>query len=654
MKKTLLFSLLLLLLISDSLRAQIVSITANPGTSGNIVLGTLAYHVSENIYTEAEIGASNFLTAGTAINRVDFSLNAVGATTTFTNVKIYMQNVSAATTSFASTASYSTAGYTEVYSGSIVVSTTGLNGVELTTPFIRTAGSNLQVMIERTDNIAHAGFVYISANGNNTSSTLTSARRYNSAVAPVSGTTAFTDLSAFRAAIRFKHNTPNEVAVDNIYTLGVAGRGVTSSYRAYITNNGTAARTNVAVTLNVSGANTFTNTVTIPTLAVGASGFVTFSTFTPTAVGTNNVVVSVPADDYTVNDSKTISQTVSANQLSYSVGTTESAGVNGGAMSLIAAKFAVPYGNKVTQANIYFSAAGNAYNVIIYSNVGGLPGAALDSVANLTTTVGLNNITFATPVSVSDSFYVAVRQLGTALATSYQLESPCRSNAYFLQSTPSAAWFDLSGNASNTFRMMIGVTMNSALPIQLNSFIGQLKNGNAILSWSTSSEINADKFEVERSSSNSTWSSIATVAAKGAANNTYQAIDVNLAIGKWLYRLKMIDKDGKFSYSQIVSLELGGKGLFVLGQNYPNPVKGSTQLSYQVNAEAKVIIELMTNDGRKIATLVNQQQSIGSYNMTIDLAKYSLASGNYTYRMIAVDKNNQELFQSTKTLTVVK
>jgi hypothetical protein len=213
---------------------------------------------------------------------------------------------------------------------------------------------------------------------------------------------------------------------------------------------------------------------------------------------------------------------------------------------------------------------------------------------------------------------------------------------------------DYDGVARNGFNTYMGADEAAiSLPIHLLAFNGQLKNNNAILSWSTSGEVNADRFELERSS-NGTWIKFATVTAKGEASNTYQATDANLAVGKWQYRLKMIDKDGKFSYSQIVTLELSGKGLFALGQNYPNPVKGSTQLSYQITADSKVMIELFTNDGKKIATLVNQQQAIGSYNITVDVTKYGLASGNYIYRMIALDKNNQELFQSSKTITVVQ
>jgi len=94
--------------------------------------------------------------------------------------------------------------------------------------------------------------------------------------------------------------------------------------------------------------------------------------------------------------------------------------------------------------------------------------------------------------------------------------------------------------------------------------------------------------------------------------------------------------------------------LFVLNQNYPNPVKGSTQLSYQLTGEGKVVIDLFTQDGRRVASLVNQQQAAGTYSFSVDIKKFGLATGNYNYRMIVIDKNNQELFRATKTMVVTQ
>jgi hypothetical protein len=213
---------------------------------------------------------------------------------------------------------------------------------------------------------------------------------------------------------------------------------------------------------------------------------------------------------------------------------------------------------------------------------------------------------------------------------------------------------DYDGQTRSTTSPYMGADESPTfLPVHLISFNGQLKNNNAVLSWTTTSEVNLQVYQIERSNNN-IWSTVTYVNATGNQNNSYQITDAGLTVGKYLYRLKMIDKDGKFTYSNIISLEVSGKNQFVLNQNYPNPVKGSTQISYQLNAEAKVVIELFTQDGRKVASLVNQQQTAGTYNFSVDTKQYGLATGNYSYRMTVIDNNNQELYKATKTMIVVQ
>lgn len=128
---------------------QTIAITSNPSTSGNIVVGGSNYHVSESIYLESEIGASNFTTAGTAISNIAFNCSTVGtgsSTITSPNFNIYLKDVSAATTTIA-TGVYTTSGYTLVYSGAFSYPATGFQSVDLTTPYVRATGTNLQVLM---------------------------------------------------------------------------------------------------------------------------------------------------------------------------------------------------------------------------------------------------------------------------------------------------------------------------------------------------------------------------------------------------------------------------------------------------------------------------------------------------------------------------
>jgi len=125
--------------------------------------------------------------------------------------------------------------------------------------------------------------------------------------------------------------------------------------------------------------------------------------------------------------------------------------------------------------------------------------------------------------------------------------------------------------ATSTIEVIAGV-----LPLTLLSFNATLSNCQPILNWLTESEINSDRFEIERGNlRNSTWKSIGMVAAKGggAAKTAYNFIDTDVdnAAEKILYRLKMIDKDGQYKYSKILPVLINCKTKQV--EVYPNPVK---------------------------------------------------------------------------------
>jgi len=114
------------------------------------------------------------------------------------------------------------------------------------------------------------------------------------------------------------------------------------------------------------------------------------------------------------------------------------------------------------------------------------------------------------------------------------------------------------------------------LPLTLLSFNATLLNCQPSLNWQTESEINTDRFEIERGNlNNSAWKSIGTVTAKGntTAKSAYNFIDkdVDVSADKVLYRLKMIDKDGQYKYSKILPVFINCKTTQV--HAYPNPVQ---------------------------------------------------------------------------------
>jgi hypothetical protein len=635
MRKFLLFSFALLFIAGAS-KAQSVAISANGGTSANIVLGTLNYHVSEYIYTEAEIGVGNFVSAPTAIDYIAFNVATVGAPTTFNNVNIYMQNTANATFT---DGAYSTAGYTLVYSGSFTASATGWNGVTLGTPFVRTAGQNLAVLVERTDNATHAAYVYTSANGNNTSSTITTSRRYNSAAtAPVSGSTVLT-ASAFRAAIQLKHLTANDIGLVNVRTLGKIARPASSphSISATITNDGTATQTNVLVTLNITGANTFTNGQTVASIAPGATASVTFANFTPTASGSENVTVSVAADGYAGNNSMTVVQQVTPNVISTAYSTTPTQGVGfNSATGDLAVLFKNASANTVTQVTTYFNTAGQAYTVAVWDAVAGAPGTALWTSASQTAAVGANVVAVPSQ-AVTGDFFVVVSQTGTTnFGYAYETENPIRSGYFFFRSPGGAGTFnDFAPN--NAFRVMAEATLGSSLPLSYLNFNGN-DNGKQgiLLNWATANEVNNDFFSIERSTNGIDFNAIGKVMSKmNSTTNNYGFADAaanTINATSFYYRLKQTDKDGRTSLSNIVQIKRNTKASFAV--NVMNPVRDAVQLQINSTVDQKVQISIVNNVGQVVA---ERSMNITKGLTSTELDVNNLSKGTYFIRVVHAD-----------------
>jgi hypothetical protein len=101
-----------------------------------------------------------------------------------------------------------------------------------------------------------------------------------------------------------------------------------------------------------------------------------------------------------------------------------------------------------------------------------------------------------------------------------------------------------------------------------------------------------------------------------------------------------------FSYSNVVSVTYDVPEVFVLNQNYPNPFNPSTRITYFVPKESFVSIKVYDFLGREVKTLVNENQTTGSYDVVFDAS--NLPSGTYFCTMIAVN------FSATKKMIVLK
>lgn len=171
------------------------------------------------------------------------------------------------------------------------------------------------------------------------------------------------------------------------------------------------------------------------------------------------------------------------------------------------------------------------------------------------------------------------------------------------------------------------------LPINLSSFSGSLINNKSSLKWLTSSELNAKEFVVERSTNGNDFLAIAHVDAKNSnISNNYSYEDANVLRGINYYRLKLIDKDGSFSYSSIVVIKLDDLKMFSLNV-FPNPVVNNLTISH-AQAEEGALIQILALNGKTVA-----QYSVAKDAVQTSVSASQLLAGQYFVNFINKGKS---------------
>jgi hypothetical protein len=205
-------------------------------------------------------------------------------------------------------------------------------------------------------------------------------------------------------------------------------------------------------------------------------------------------------------------------------------------------------------------------------------------------------------------------------------------------STPVAG---VSGRSAHEYDLAI-------IPVELTSFAAKVVNSNVILNWNTATEINNSGFEIQRSSDRINFSNVAFVPGFGTTTEprSYTYTDNTVSNGAYYYRLKQVDFNGAFAYSDIVEVDVATPIVFALEQNYPNPFNPSTVISYSIPQNSFVTLKVYDIIGNEVATLVNQTQSAGKYDVRFDASK--LSNGVYFY---TINANN---FTSTRKMILMK
>jgi hypothetical protein len=175
---------------------------------------------------------------------------------------------------------------------------------------------------------------------------------------------------------------------------------------------------------------------------------------------------------------------------------------------------------------------------------------------------------------------------------------------------------------------------NAPLPVQLTSFEASGKEDGILLTWKTETEVDNFGFEVERKISsvykNEEWKKIAFLNGYGNCNSpkyyTYTDHEV-FNYCSYSYRLRQVNTDGSFSYSDEISFDTNFPGKFQLYQNFPNPFNPSTTLKFSLPGHRHVSLRLYNILGELKANIFNGYLPAGDHELLMNAGE--LTSGIY-------------------------
>lgn len=196
------------------------------------------------------------------------------------------------------------------------------------------------------------------------------------------------------------------------------------------------------------------------------------------------------------------------------------------------------------------------------------------------------------------------------------------------------------------------------VPVELASFTANQVSRMVQLEWTTATETNNRGFEVHRKLKNQDWEILIFISGYGSTTepksysfqDDYEFLPYN---GTAIYRLKQIDFDGSYKYSEQKSVDVA----FVpsetnISQNYPNPFNPSTTIKFSIIHEGNVSITVFNPVGQEIEKLIAEHKTAGSYEVIWNAEQY--ASGIYFYLFEFTGMDGSKNFKEMKKLVLIK
>jgi hypothetical protein len=184
--------------------------------------------------------------------------------------------------------------------------------------------------------------------------------------------------------------------------------------------------------------------------------------------------------------------------------------------------------------------------------------------------------------------------------------------------------FDQIGGTEEIAVDLIQVTGIVVVPVQWASFTAEQSDETVTLNWATTSEVNAKEYQIERLAGDGAYQSIGTVPATGQAA-AYAFTDIAPVIGSNHYRIRQVDQDNSFTYSEVVEVNFAKSFEVSL---YPNPTANNAQLSFN-GTESSGRVLIFDGFGRFVRTIDFNKVT------SVELQRNGLAHGLYHIRLEA-------------------
>jgi hypothetical protein len=193
-------------------------------------------------------------------------------------------------------------------------------------------------------------------------------------------------------------------------------------------------------------------------------------------------------------------------------------------------------------------------------------------------------------------------------------------------------------------RFEIGLLGTTVLPVQIADITAQLQaNKTVAVNWTSTTEVYLANYKVQRSKDGSNFSTVGTVAAKGASAYNYND-DLSTAgvlPATIYYRLEALDKDGSKTYSKVVAVALGSSVAKAAINIYPNPVQATLYAQVTVTKAGAAQLRVIDAQGKVVATQ-KTQLSVGTTSVSIPATQ--LTAGNYLLEIDTADGKQTQRF----------